>query len=263
MSRARLIVLLLLAALVAAYFVFDLGRYFSLDYFKTQQAAIDAWYGEHPWQTALIYFLIYVAVTGLSLPGAAIMTLAGGAVFGLVWGTLIVSFASSIGATVAFLASRFLFRDAIQRKFGDKLRVVNAGVEKDGAFYLFTLRLVPAFPFFLINLAMGLTPMRAGTFYWVSQLGMFLGTLVYVNAGTQLAKIDSLHGILSPGLLMSFALLGVFPLAAKKMVDWIKARRVYAKWAKPRRYDRNLIVIGAGSAGLVSASSPRRSPRSR
>ncbi len=160
MSRARLIVLALLAALVAAYFVFDLGRFFSLDYFKTQQAAIDAWYGEHPWQTALIYFLVYVAVTGLSLPGAAIMTLAGGAVFGLVWGTLIVSFASSIGATLAFLASRFLFRDAIQRKFGDKLRVVNAGVEKDGAFYLFTLRLVPAFPFFLINLAMGLTPMR-------------------------------------------------------------------------------------------------------
>ncbi len=253
MSRARLIVLLLLVALIAAYFAFDLGRYLSLDYFKTQQAAIDAWYRAHPWQTALIYFLVYVAVTGLSLPGAAIMTLAGGAIFGLVWGTLIVSFASSIGATLAFLASRFLFRDAIQRKFGDKLRVVNAGVEKEGAFYLFTLRLVPAFPFFLINLAMGLTPMRTRTFYWVSQLGMFLGTLVYVNAGIQLAKIDSLQGILSPGLLISFALLGVFPLAAKKVVDLIKARRVYAKWPKPPRYDRNLVVIGAGSAGLVSA----------
>ncbi len=253
MSRARLIVLLLLVALIAAYFAFDLGRYLSLDYFKTQQAAIDAWYRAHPWQTALIYFLVYVAVTGLSLPGAAIMTLAGGAIFGLVWGTLIVSFASSIGATLAFLASRFLFRDAIQRKFGDKLRVVNAGVEKEGAFYLFTLRLVPAFPFFLINLAMGLTPMRTRTFYWVSQLGMFLGTLVYVNAGIQLAKIDSLKGILSPGLLISFALLAVFPLAAKKVVDLIKARRVYAKWPKPPRYDRNLVVIGAGSAGLVSA----------
>ena len=264
MSKPRLIVLLLLVALVAAYFAFDLGRYLSLDYFKTQQAAIDAWYRAHPWQTALIYFLVYVAVTGLSLPGAAIMTLAGGAIFGLLWGTLIVSFASSIGATLAFLASRFLFRDAIQRKFGDKLRVVNAGVEKEGAFYLFTLRLVPAFPFFLINLAMGLTPMRTRTFYWVSQLGMLLGTLVYVNAGTQVAKIDSLKGILSPGLLISFALLGLFPLAAKKVVDLIKARRVYAKWRKPHRYDRNLVVIGAGSAGWYPPISPQRSkPRSR
>src|SRR4249920_110264 len=231
--NSRWLLALLLMVLLAVYFAFDLSRYFSLDYFKSQQAAIDAWYQAHPWQTALVYFLVYVGVTGLSLPGAALLTLAGGAVFGLLWGTLIVSFASSIGATIAFLASRFLFRDAIQRKFGDKLRVVNAGVEKEGAFYLFTLRLVPAFPFFLINLAMGLTPMRTRTFYWVSQVGMFLGTLVYVNAGTQLAKIDSLQGILSPGLLLSFALLGVFPLAAKKMVDLIKARRVYAKWVKP------------------------------
>ncbi len=198
------------------------ARYFSLDYFKSQQAAIDTWYQAHPWQTALIYFLVYVAVTGLSLPGAALLTLAGGAIFGLLWGTLIVSFASSIGATLAFLASRFLFRDAIQRRFGDKLRTVNAGVEKEGAFYLFTLRLVPAFPFFLINLVMGLTPMKTWTFYWVSQIGMLLGTIVYVNAGTQLARIDSLRGILSLELIISFALLGVFPLAAKKIVDLVK-----------------------------------------
>jgi pyruvate/2-oxoglutarate dehydrogenase complex dihydrolipoamide dehydrogenase (E3) component/uncharacterized membrane protein YdjX (TVP38/TMEM64 family) len=248
-----LLIAVLLVALIAAYFAFDLGRYFDLGYFKSQQSAVDAWYQAHPWQTALVYFLVYVAVTGLSLPGAAILTLAGGAIFGLLWGTLVVSFASSIGATIAFLASRFLFRDAIQRRFGDKLRTVNAGVEKEGAFYLFTLRLVPVFPFFVINLVMGLTPMRTRTFYWVSQIGMLLGTIVYVNAGTQLARIDSLKGILTPGLVISFALLGVFPLAAKKIVDLFRMRRVYARWPKPRKFDRNLVVIGAGSTGLVAA----------
>ncbi len=253
MTRSRLLLLVLLVALIAAYVAFDLGRYFSLDFLKSQQTAIDARYQAHPWRTALIYFLVYIAVTGLSLPGAAILTLAGGAIFGLLWGTLVVSFASSIGATIAFLASRFLFRDAIQRRFGDRLRTVNAGVEKEGAFYLFTLRLVPAFPFFVINLVMGLTPMKTRTFYWVSQIGMLLGTIVYVNAGTQLARLDSLKGILSPGLLISFALLGVFPLAAKKIVELFRARRVYARWPKPRRFDRNLVVIGAGSAGLVAA----------
>ncbi len=251
--KSRWLLALLLVVLLAVYFAFDLSRYFSLDYFKSQQAAIDAWYHAHPWQTALIYFLVYVGVTGLSLPGAALLTLAGGAVFGLLWGTLIVSFASSIGATVAFLASRFLFREAIQRRFGDKLRTVNTGVEKEGAFYLFTLRLVPAFPFFLINLVMGLTPMKTWTFYCVSQIGMLLGTIVYVNAGTQLARIDSLRGILSLELIISFALLGVFPLAAKKIVDLVRSRQIYARWPKPRRFDRNLVVIGAGSAGLVAA----------
>jgi pyruvate/2-oxoglutarate dehydrogenase complex dihydrolipoamide dehydrogenase (E3) component/uncharacterized membrane protein YdjX (TVP38/TMEM64 family) len=253
MTRSRLLLAVLLLALIAAYFAFDLGRYFNLEYFKSRQAAIDAWYQAHPRQTALAYFLLYIAVTGLSVPGAAILTLAGGAIFGLLWGTVIVSFASSIGATVAFVASRFLFRDAIQRRFGDKLRAVNAGVEKEGAFYLFTLRLVPAFPFFVINLVMGLTPIKTRTFYWVSQIGMLLGTIVYVNAGTQLARIDSLRGILTPGLLISFALLGVFPLAAKKIVDLFRARRVYARWPKPRKFDRNLVVIGAGSTGLVAA----------
>ena len=253
MTRSRLLLAVLLVALIAAYFAFDLGRYFSLDFLKSQQTAIDAWYQAHPWRTALIYFLAYIAVTGLSLPGAAILTLAGGAIFGLLWGTLVVSFASSIGATIAFLASRFLFRDAIQPRFGDRLRTVNAGVEKEGAFYLLTLRLVPAFPFFVINLVMGLTPMKTWTFYWVSQIGMLLGTIVYVNAGTQLARLDSLKGILSPGLVISFALLGVFPLAAKKIVDLFKARRVYARWHKPHKFDRNMVVIGAGSAGLVAA----------
>jgi pyruvate/2-oxoglutarate dehydrogenase complex dihydrolipoamide dehydrogenase (E3) component/uncharacterized membrane protein YdjX (TVP38/TMEM64 family) len=192
-------------------------------------------------------------VTGLSLPGAALMTLVGGAIFGLLWGTVIISFAASIGATLAFLASRFLFRDAIQRRFGDKLAAINRGVEREGAFYLFALRLVPAFPFFVINLVMGLTPMKTRTFYWVSQLGMLAGTIVYVNAGTQIAQIESLAGLVSPGLIGSFVLLGLFPLAAKRIVDWLKARKVYARWTKPARFDRNMVVIGAGSAGLVSA----------
>ncbi len=253
MSKGRIVVLVAIVALVAAFFVFDLKQYFSLDYFREQQAAIDAYFQAHPLRTAAIYFLIYVAVTGLSLPGAAIMTLAGGAIFGLLWATLLVSFASAIGATLAFLASRFLFRDAIQSRFGDKLAAINRGVEKEGAFYLFALRLVPAFPFFVINLVMGLTPIKTRTFYWVSQLGMLAGTLVYVNAGTQIARIDSLAGLVSPALIGSFVLLGIFPLVAKKVVDWLKARKVYAKWPKPAQFDRNLVVIGAGSAGLVSA----------
>ncbi|HEY7758009.1 MAG TPA: FAD-dependent oxidoreductase [Burkholderiales bacterium] len=253
MTRSRLALLLVLAALVVAFFAFDLGRFFSLEWFKSQQAAIDAFHRSHPWQAAAALFLIYVAVTGLSLPGALPLTLAAGAIFGLLWGTILVSFASSIGATLAFLASRFLFRQAIQARFGDKLRAIDAGMQKEGPFYLFTLRLVPLFPFFMINLAMGLTSIRTATFYWVSQLGMLAGTTVYVNAGTQIAQIESLRGILSPGLLLSFALLGVFPLIAKKAVDWLRARKVYARWPRPARFDRNLVVIGAGSAGLVSA----------
>jgi pyruvate/2-oxoglutarate dehydrogenase complex dihydrolipoamide dehydrogenase (E3) component/uncharacterized membrane protein YdjX (TVP38/TMEM64 family) len=253
MTKGRVAVLIALAALIAAFFVFDLGRFFSLEFFKQQQSGIEAYFDAHPLRTAAIYFVLYVAVTGLSLPGAALMTLAGGAIFGLLWGTLIVSFAASIGATLAFLASRFLLRDAIQRRFGDKLAAINRGVEKEGAFYLFALRLVPAFPFFVINLVMGLTPIRTRTFYWVSQLGMLAGTVVYVNAGTQIARIESLAGLVSPALIGSFLLLGIFPLVAKRVLDWLKARRVYARWSKPARFDRNMVVIGAGSAGLVSA----------
>ncbi len=227
--------------------------YLDLQYLKAQQDTIDAYFEAHPLLTASVYFAIYVLVTAFSLPGAAVMTLAGGAIFGLLWGTVIVSFASSIGATLAFLVSRYLLRDMVQTRFGDKLKAVNAGIEKDGAFYLFTLRLVPVFPFFVINLVMGLTPLATRTFYWVSQLGMLAGTIVYVNAGTQLARIESLDGILSPGLIASFTLLGVFPLIARKVVDGVKAKRVYARWKKPRRFDRNIVVIGAGSAGLVAA----------
>ncbi|MEI2779764.1 MAG: FAD-dependent oxidoreductase [Candidatus Competibacter sp.] len=253
MNPRKLLLLLVIAILASAFFAIDLGRYFSLDYFKSQQAAIEAYRAAHPGLTAGIFFAVYVAVTGLSLPGAAILTLVGGAIFGLLWGAVIVSFASTLGATLAFLVARFALRDWVQSQFGVRLKAINAGIEKEGGFYLFTLRLIPIFPFFAINLVMGLTPIRAWTFYWVSQIGMLAGTLVYVNAGTQVARIDSLRGILSPGLLISFALLGVFPLIAQKIVSAVKARRVYAKWPKPKRFDRNLIVIGAGSAGLVTA----------
>jgi dihydrolipoamide dehydrogenase len=253
MTKGRIALIVAIAVLVAAFFVFDLGRFFSIDYFKSQQAAFDAFYRANPFLTAAVFFAIYVAVTGLSLPGAALMTLVAGAIFQLMWGTVIVSFASSIGATLAFLASRFLFRDWVQGRFGDKLRAINDGMAREGAFYLFTLRLVPLFPFFVINLVMGLTPLRSRTFYWVSQLGMLAGTIVYVNAGTQIARIDSLRGILSPGLLISFALLGIFPLIARRIVAFFRARKVYSRWQKPATFDRNVVVIGAGSAGLVAA----------
>jgi pyruvate/2-oxoglutarate dehydrogenase complex dihydrolipoamide dehydrogenase (E3) component/uncharacterized membrane protein YdjX (TVP38/TMEM64 family) len=249
----KLLVLIVIVALLAAFFALDLGRYLSLDYFESQRAAIESYRASHPWQTALAFFVVYVAVTGLSLPGATLMTLVGGAIFGLLWGTVIISFASTIGATLAFLASRFLLRDGVQRRFGERLAAINAGVARDGPFYLFTLRLVPVFPFFVINLVMGLTPLRASTFYWVSQLGMLPATLVYVNAGREIGRIESLSGILSPGLLISFALLGIFPLVARKVVDLAKARQLYARWPRPKRFDRNLVVIGAGSAGLVAA----------
>ncbi|MFZ4537399.1 FAD-dependent oxidoreductase [Propionivibrio sp.] len=253
MNSRRLLLILALTGVLVAYLALDLGRFLSLDYFKSQQAAIEGWRAAQPMTAALLYFVVYVAVTGLSLPGAAVMTLVGGAVFGLLWGLLLVSFASSVGATLAFLASRFLLRDWVQQHFGDRLRAINAGIEKEGGFYLFTLRLVPVFPFFVINLLMGLTPLKTRTFYWVSQFGMLAGTLVYVNAGTQLAKIDSLSGILSPALLGSFVLLGFFPLISKKIVGAVAAKKVYAGWQKPARFERNLIVIGGGSAGLVTA----------
>jgi pyruvate/2-oxoglutarate dehydrogenase complex dihydrolipoamide dehydrogenase (E3) component/uncharacterized membrane protein YdjX (TVP38/TMEM64 family) len=253
MRPSRVLLVLALAACVAAFFALDLDRYLSLEFFRDRQAAIEAFAREHPLQAAGAYFAIYVAVTAVSLPGAVVLTLAGGAVFGLLWGTVLVSFASSIGATLAFLASRFLLHDWVQAKFGEKLAPINAGVAKEGAFYLFALRLVPAFPFFVVNLVMGLTPIRTATYYWVSQVGMLAGTLVYVYAGTQLAGLTSLKGILSPGLLGAFVLLGLFPFAARRILATLKARKVYARWPRPARFDRNVVVIGAGSAGLVTA----------
>ena len=255
MSRKKLLLIAAVVALVVLFFGFDLGRFLSLDYIKQQQSNFAALYADQPALVIGTYFAIYVTVTALSLPGAAIMTLAGGAIFGVLVGTLIVSFASSIGATLAFLVSRYVLRDSVQSKFGNRLVEINKGIEKDGAFYLFTLRLVPLIPFFVINLVMGLTRIKTGVFYLVSQLGMLAGTVVFVNAGTQLARIDSLRGILSPGLIGSFVLLGIFPLIAKKIVEAVKGRKVYAKWAhlKPKRFDRNMVVIGAGAAGLVTS----------
>jgi uncharacterized membrane protein YdjX (TVP38/TMEM64 family) len=221
----RWVVAVSVIILVVLFFVFDLGQYLSLAYVKSRQAWLVDIYAQHTLMTIGVYMLIYVAVTALSLPGAAVMTLAGGALLGLLTGTVVISFASTIGATLAFLVSRFLLKDWVQSRFKDKLKAINQGIEKEGAFYLFTLRLVPVFPFFIINLVMGLTPISIRRFYLVSQLGMLPGTLVYVNAGTQLAQIDSLKGILSPGLLLSFALLGLFPLLAKKGVAIFNQKR--------------------------------------
>jgi len=220
-----LYLLIIIALLIGAFFYFDLLQLLTLDNLKSQQETIVAYRNDHPLLATAIYALVYIAVTGLSLPGATILTLAGGAIFGLLWGTLIVSFASSIGATLAFLAARFLFRDAVNAKFGHQLKEIDTGIARDGAFYLFTLRLVPLIPFFVINLVMGLTVLKTRAFYWVSQVGMLAGTLVYVNAGTQLAKIESLSGILSPALVGSFALLGVFPFIAKKIVEYFPRTR--------------------------------------
>mgnify|MGYP006185960075 FL=1 len=247
------IVLLLIAAAIVAVFAFDLHSLLTLDSLKGRLEQFREFQAESPFMVAGVFFAAYVAVTAFSIPGAAVMTLAAGALFGLLQGLIIVSFASTIGATLAFIGARYLLRDSVQAKFGNRLKAINEGVEREGAFYLFTLRLVPVFPFFLINLLMGLTSMKAFTFFWVSQLGMLAGTVVYVNAGTELAKIDSLSGILSPGLILSFVLLGIFPLIAKKVTDKIKARKVYAKWNKPAKFDRNMVVIGAGAAGLVSS----------
>lgn len=253
MSNSRWALLTVIFTLIAAFFIFDLQQYLTLETLKIQQQDIESFRSSHAGLAVFYYALIYIAVTGLSLPGATILTLAGGAIFGLFWGTLIVSFASSIGATLAFLAARFLFRDAVKSRFDDRLAVINKGMDQDGAWYLFSLRLVPLFPFFVINLVMGLTGLKTKTFYWVSQLGMLAGTLVYVNAGTQLGELESLSGILSPGLIGSFVLLGVFPLLAHKVVDAIKANKIYAPWTKPLHFDHNLVVIGAGSGGLVTA----------
>ena len=243
----------LLFILIGLFFALDLGRYLSLGAIKSRQGELVAWRDAQPVGAGLVFFGTYVAVTALSLPGAAIMTLAAGALFGLGWGTLIVSFASSLGATLAFLASRWLLGDWVQARFGNRLAALNAGMAKDGGFYLFTLRLAPVLPFFMVNLAMGLTPIRPWTHYWVRQLGMLAGTLAYLNAGTQLARIESLAGIVSPGLLGALVLLGLLPIVARKLIAVLQARKVYGRGHRPKQFDRNLIVIGGGSAGLVTA----------
>lgn len=249
----RLVILLLFGLAVGAFFGFHLQHYFTLQALKSGQETFQTMRSASPWLTAAGFFLLYVSMAALSLPGAAILTVAGGALFGLVEGTALVSFASAVGATLALAMSRYVLREGVQRRFGDKLRAINEGMRRDGAFYLLTLRLIPLFPFFLVNVLMGLTPIRMRTFYWVSQIGMLPATLVFVNAGTQLARIKNISGIASPALLLSFAVLGIFPWIARAIVQLIRRRRVYARWRRPGSYDRNLVVIGAGAAGLVCA----------
>jgi pyruvate/2-oxoglutarate dehydrogenase complex dihydrolipoamide dehydrogenase (E3) component/uncharacterized membrane protein YdjX (TVP38/TMEM64 family) len=249
----KLVVLLLVLLAVVCFFWFDLGRFLRLEEFQSRLQPLLEFRDARPLTLGGAYFCVYVLVTGFSLPGATVLTLGAGALFGLVWGTLLASFASTAGATLSFLTSRYLLRDWVQHRWGAKLKTINRGVEKDGALYLFSLRLVPVFPFFLVNLVMGLTPIGLGTFCWVSQVGMLAGTLVFVNAGQQLSHLTSLSGIVSPGVLVSFGLLGCLPLVGRSTVSWLQSRRVYAGWSRPRRFDRNIIVIGAGSAGLVTA----------
>ncbi len=225
MNKNQITLLVTIIILVALFFIFDLGRYLNLEFVKQQQGAMDAFYETEPLLTVVSFFFLYIFITGLSLPGATIFTLAAGAIFGLLWGTVISSFASTIGATLAFLLSRYLFRETIQDRYANRLAAINRGIAEEGAFYLFTLRLAPIFPYFIINLVMGLTPIRALTFFLVSQAGMLAGTIVYVNAGTQIAKIEQLKDIASPALILSFVLLGIFPLLAKKTVDYLKQRK--------------------------------------
>jgi len=252
-SIRKIAVISIIAVAVAAWFHYDLGAYLQFDTLQQRVGELRAWYAAHPALAGLLYFVLYVMVTALSVPGAAVMTLAGGALFGFWYALLLVSFASSAGATLAFLVSRLLLHDWVQDRFGRQLRAFNAGFARDGAFYLFSLRLVPIFPFFVINLLMGLLPIRTWRYYWVSQLGMLPGTAAYVNAGTRLGELESMSGIISAPLLLSFVLLAVFPLLAKWSLGYIQARRVLAPYTRPRRFDTNLVVIGAGSAGLVAA----------
>jgi len=249
----KIILIGVIALLIVSFFLFDLQQYFSLEFIKEKQQSFNEYYQQNTLLTLLIFFVVYVAMAALSLPGAAIMTVLAGALFGLITGVIVVSFASTIGATLAFIVARYLFRDTLQERYADKLQRINEGVEKEGPLYLFAMRLVPLFPFFLVNILMGFTKLKTITFAWVSQLGMLAGTAVFVYAGTQLAQIDSLSSILSPGLLIAFALLGIFPVIAKKVMNKIRANKVLAAYEKPDSFDFNLLVIGAGSGGLVSA----------
>lgn len=251
--KQRWWILAALGLLIGLFFVFDLNRFFSLDFLKASHEALQQAYQQEPLYIIGIFSIVYIIMAALSLPGATVMTLAGGAMFGLWVGVPVVLVSATTGATLAFWVSRYVLRDMVQRRFGDRLETINKGLERDGAFYLFSLRLVPVFPFFLINLLMGLTAIRSATFFWASLVGMFAGSTVYVNAGTQLASVNSLSDILSPGLIFSFLLLAVFPWLARWSIGLVKTRRLYAKWSKPMHFDRNLIVIGAGAAGLVTS----------
>ncbi|MBH8580101.1 FAD-dependent oxidoreductase [Bisbaumannia pacifica] len=253
MQRRRLFLLALVAIAVATFFLSGAHEFLTLANLQAEQADFQAWFAEQPWRVGGGFFVLYVLMAAFSLPGAALMTLLSGALFGLGWGLVIVSFASSLGATLAFLIARTLAQAPLERRFAGQLERINAGIRREGAFYLFTLRLIPLFPFFVINLVMGLTRLPVRTFYWVSQLGMLPGTLVYVNAGRELGQLESLSGILSPSLIASFVLIGLFPWLARGLVALLKRRRLAARYARPRGFDYDIVVIGAGSAGLVAS----------
>ncbi|MFT4863019.1 MAG: dihydrolipoamide dehydrogenase [Pseudohongiellaceae bacterium] len=253
MNKSKLAIVLVLVVAIGSYVAFDLGQYLTLQFIQSQLDSIKQFRDENFALAVLIYFSSYVAIAALSIPGAAIVTLLGGAIFGLVWGTLIASFASSIGATLAFLVARLLLREWVQAKFGGYLAPINRGIERDGSFYLFSIRMVPLFPFFMVNLLMGLTPIKTWSFYIVSQVGMLVGTAVYVNAGSELGQISSLSGLVSAPVIFSFVLLGLFPLVAKLLLGIIERRKLMVNFKKPKKFDANIVVIGAGSAGLVSA----------
>ncbi|MFM4920980.1 FAD-dependent oxidoreductase [Aeromonas dhakensis] len=253
MRGSRLLLVLVMGCLIGAFFAFDLGHYLSLPQLQARQAELAALVERHFGAAALLFVAVYVVSTALSLPGASLLTLAGSAVFGVAWGLLLVSFASSIGATLAFLSARFLLRDWVERRFGDKLASLQAGMKKEGALYLLSLRLIPIFPFFLVNLLMGLTPIRVSTYYWVSQLGMLPGTFVYVLAGSELANLTSTGNILSPGLMVALTLLGLMPMLLKGLQRRLALHRLHAPYRKPTHYDYNLLVIGAGAGGLVTS----------
>ncbi|MBT2773462.1 FAD-dependent oxidoreductase [Halomonas sp. ISL-60] len=253
MTRQRLIIAALLIAAIGVFFLSGAHQWFTLETIKAYQSDFQAAFNQHPWQVAGLFFAVYVVITALSLPGATLLTLLGGTLFGLGWGLLIISFASTMGATLAFLLSRFLFQKPIEKRFPRQFASVNRGVERDGALYLFTLRLVPVFPFFMINLVMGLTQIKTVTFYWVSQVAMLPGTAIYVNAGGQLGDLESLGGILSPTLIASFLLLAIFPWIARRIVLLVQKRKAYQGFTRPAHFDYDIVVIGGGSAGLVTS----------
>jgi dihydrolipoamide dehydrogenase len=251
--KNRIWVVLVVVAAVAGFFILDLGQYISLDHFTQQKQSIQDTYQRDPLLVIGAYFLIYLMVAGLSLPGAAVLTLAGGAIFGLLVGVIVVSFASSIGATIAFWVSRYLLRDWVQNRYGRQLATINEGIRKEGGLYLFMIRMVLILPYFIVNLVMGVTPIQTLRFYLTSQIGMLMGTVVYVYAGTQLATIESTQDILTPGLLSAIAMVGILPLVAKKITTTLAQRRRLKGYSRPTQFDTNVVVIGAGSAGLVAA----------
>lgn len=253
MKTKKLLLLLVLMGIIALWFSFDANQYLTLDFIKAEQQMLQQYISQQTLVAYIVFFAIYIIVTGLSLPGAAILTLLGAALFGFWPSLIIVSFASTIGATLAFIISRYILRDWVQAKFGQRLETINNGIKKEGIAYLFSLRLIPIFPFFLVNLLMGLTPINTRTFFWVSQLGMLPATAIFTNAGSQLGNISSISEIISAPVLFSLVLLGLFPIIIKIVMAYIARQKCYRAWPKPRSFDQNLVVIGAGAGGLVSA----------